>query len=71
MMEPFLWIFFGIGVFVTLLLVTRFLFEFIAIFVTKTITLFPKTCKRVKLENSRTSALHKQDVALYDEHDRI
>ena len=66
-MEVFLWIFFGIGAFVTGLLVLKFLFYFIAHFVTKIITLFPRTKKKVILENARNSATHRQDVALYDE----
>ncbi|MDR0462321.1 MAG: hypothetical protein LBG88_03245 [Christensenellaceae bacterium] len=65
-MEAFLWIFFSIGCFVTFLLVTRFLFEFSAVFVTKIIALFPKTRKKITLENAKNTALHEQDIALYD-----
>jgi|GEM_PF-3571608 len=66
-MEIFLWIFFGIGVFVTGVLVLRFVAEFLANFATKIITLFPKTRKRITLENARNNATHRQDVMLYDE----
>jgi len=63
----FLWIFFGIGVFVTGVLVLRFVAEFLANFTTKMVILFPKTRKKITLENARNSATHRQDVALYDE----
>jgi len=66
MMEPFLWIFFGIGTFVTGLLVVRFVFEFVAKFATNIVTLFPKTRKKIALENAKNTAIHKQDVELYD-----
>jgi len=68
-MHVFLWIFFGIGTFVTGLLVVRFLFEFCAQFSTKLVTLFPKTKKKIKLENAMNTATHKQDVALYIDKD--
>ena len=64
-MQVFLWIFFGIGAFVTGLLVLRFLFEFIAVFVTKIVTLFPKTRKKIALEKAKDNATHRQDVALF------